>query len=112
MKVVEISVEEKTGKIKTRERIQAFEGVCIGRSGAGLQENFTVRKISYGEGVERVFRCIRRSWTRSRSSAAPRPPREALLPEGPPGQSRPHRRAPGEAGPQAAAAPAAEGEAA
>ena len=39
----------------TRERIQAFEGVCIGRSGAGLQENFTVRKISYGEGVERVF---------------------------------------------------------
>lgn len=39
----------------TRERIQAFEGVCIGRSGAGLNENFTVRKISYGEGVERVF---------------------------------------------------------
>jgi len=38
-----------------RERIQAFEGVCIGRSGGGLQENFTVRKISFGEGVERVF---------------------------------------------------------
>lgn len=38
-----------------RERIQAYEGVCIGRSGAGLNENFTVRKISYGEGVERVF---------------------------------------------------------
>ena len=55
VKVVEISVEEKSGKVKTRERIQAFEGVCIGRSGAGLQENFTVRKISYGEGVERVF---------------------------------------------------------
>ena len=36
-------------------RVQAYEGVCIGRSGAGLQENFTVRKISYGEGVERVF---------------------------------------------------------
>ena len=39
----------------TRERIQAFEGVCIGRAGGGLNENFTVRKISYGEGVERVF---------------------------------------------------------
>jgi large subunit ribosomal protein L19 len=36
-------------------RIQAYEGVCIGRSGSGLNENFTVRKISYGEGVERVF---------------------------------------------------------
>ncbi|MCK5933688.1 MAG: 50S ribosomal protein L19 [Fulvimarina manganoxydans] len=39
----------------TRTRVQAFEGVCIARSGKGLQENFTVRKISYGEGVERVF---------------------------------------------------------
>jgi large subunit ribosomal protein L19 len=38
-----------------RTRIQAYEGVCIGRSGRGLHENFTVRKISYGEGVERVF---------------------------------------------------------
>lgn len=38
-----------------RERVQAFEGVCIARAGAGLQENFTVRKISFGEGVERVF---------------------------------------------------------
>lgn len=38
-----------------RERIQVFEGVCLGRSGAGLQESFTVRKISFGEGVERVF---------------------------------------------------------
>ena len=36
-------------------RVQAYEGVCIGRSGAGLNESFTVRKISYGEGVERVF---------------------------------------------------------
>ena len=36
-------------------RVQAYEGVCIGRSGGGLNENFTVRKISYGEGVERVF---------------------------------------------------------
>jgi len=38
-----------------RARIQAYEGVCIGRAGSGLNENFTVRKISYGEGVERVF---------------------------------------------------------
>jgi len=38
-----------------RARIQAYEGVCIGRSGSGLNENFTVSKISYGEGVERVF---------------------------------------------------------
>jgi large subunit ribosomal protein L19 len=38
-----------------RTRIQAYEGICIGRSGAGLNESFTVRKISYGEGVERVF---------------------------------------------------------
>lgn len=38
-----------------RSRVQAYEGVCIGRSGKGLHENFTVRKISYGEGVERIF---------------------------------------------------------
>jgi large subunit ribosomal protein L19 len=38
-----------------RTRIQAYEGVCIGRSGRGINESFTVRKISYGEGVERVF---------------------------------------------------------
>ncbi|MBP0587979.1 50S ribosomal protein L19, partial [Mycobacterium tuberculosis] len=39
----------------TRSRVQAYEGVCIARAGAGLNESFTVRKISYGEGVERVF---------------------------------------------------------
>lgn len=39
----------------TRERIQAYEGVCIARREAGLNSSFTVRKISYGEGVERVF---------------------------------------------------------
>ena len=38
-----------------RTRVQAYEGVCIARNGGGLQESFTVRKISYGEGVERVF---------------------------------------------------------
>ena len=39
----------------TRERVQAYEGVVIGGSGSGINESFTVRKISYGEGVERVF---------------------------------------------------------
>src|SRR5260221_6424952 len=38
-----------------RERVQLFEGVCIGRKNAGINSNFTLRKISYGEGVERVF---------------------------------------------------------
>src|SRR6186713_447692 len=38
-----------------RTRVQAYEGVCIGRSGGGINKSFTVRKISYGEGVERVF---------------------------------------------------------
>ena len=39
----------------SRERLQAFEGVCVARSNRGLNSSFTVRKISYGEGVERVF---------------------------------------------------------
>lgn len=39
----------------TRERVQAFEGVCIAKNGSGLNEAFTVRKLSYGEGVERIF---------------------------------------------------------
>ena len=39
----------------TRERVQAFEGVCIARKNAGVRSSFTVRKISYGEGVERIF---------------------------------------------------------
>ena len=55
VKVVDVTYDEKTKQNKTRERLQAFEGVCIARSGAGLNESFTVRKISYGEGVERVF---------------------------------------------------------
>jgi large subunit ribosomal protein L19 len=49
---VRVNVKVKEG---TRERIQAYEGVCIARTGGGLNESFTVRKISYGEGVERVF---------------------------------------------------------
>ena len=55
VKVVDVTYDEKAKQNKTRERLQAFEGVCIARGGAGLNESFTVRKISYGEGVERVF---------------------------------------------------------
>ena len=55
VKVVEQTYDEKAKQMKTRERLQAFEGVCIGRQGEGVNESFTVRKISYGEGVERVF---------------------------------------------------------
>ena len=55
VKVVDVTYDEKAKANKTRERIQAFEGVCIARQGAGLNEAFTVRKLSYGEGVERVF---------------------------------------------------------
>ncbi len=47
-----VNVKVKEGE---RSRIQAYEGVCIARSGGGINENFTVRKMSYGEGVERVF---------------------------------------------------------
>ena len=47
-----VNVKVKEGE---RSRVQAYEGVCIARAGSGLNQNFTVRKISYGEGVERVF---------------------------------------------------------
>ena len=49
---LKVNVRIKEGE---RERLQAYEGVCISRSGKSLNQNFTVRKISYGEGVERVF---------------------------------------------------------
>jgi large subunit ribosomal protein L19 len=75
-----------------KSRVQAYEGVCIGRSGRGLNENFTVRKISYGEGVERVFplyaptidsiKVVRRGKVR----------RQALLPSRSARQKGPHRR--------------------
>ena len=47
-----VNVKIKEGE---RERVQAYEGVCIARSGGGVHESFTVRKISFGEGVERIF---------------------------------------------------------
>ncbi|HWK43168.1 MAG TPA: 50S ribosomal protein L19 [Stellaceae bacterium] len=49
---IKVSVKVVEGE---RERIQAFEGLCIARKNAGINSNFTLRKISYGEGVERVF---------------------------------------------------------
>ena len=49
---VQVNVKVVEGE---RTRVQAYEGVCIARNGGGLNESFTVRKISYGEGVERVF---------------------------------------------------------
>ncbi|MBB4658012.1 50S ribosomal protein L19 [Parvularcula dongshanensis] len=49
---VRVQVKVREG---TRERLQAYEGVCIARQGGGLNQSFTVRKISFGEGVERVF---------------------------------------------------------
>ena len=62
VKVVEITDADpkdkkraKTAEPKTTVRLQAYEGVVVARSGSGLNESFTVRKISYGEGVERVF---------------------------------------------------------
>ena len=51
---VNVKIVEKTEK-EDRHRIQAYEGVCIARGGKGANQSFTVRKISYGEGVERVF---------------------------------------------------------
>ncbi len=47
-----VNVKIKEGE---RERVQAYEGVCIARNGGGINESFTVRKISFGEGVERLF---------------------------------------------------------
>ena len=47
-----VNVRIKEGE---RERVQAYEGVCIARAGTGVHESFTVRKISFGEGVERIF---------------------------------------------------------
>jgi large subunit ribosomal protein L19 len=51
---VNVRIHEGSGK-DAKTRIQAYEGVCIARSGGGIHETFTVRKVSYGEGVERIF---------------------------------------------------------
>ena len=71
-----------------RERIQAFEGVCIGRKNAGINSSFTLRKISYGEGVERVFPLLFAAHHRDRCGAPRRRAAgQALL------SARPHRQA-------------------
>ena len=76
-----------------RSRVQAYEGVCIGRSGGGLNESFTVRKISYGEGVERVFP-VMSPMIELDHRGAPRQgaSRQAVLPAQPARQVGPHRR--------------------
>ena len=80
-----------------RTRVQAYEGVCIARSGGGLNESFTVRKISYGEGVERVFP-VYSPMIDSVKVLAPGQgsPRQALLSQRPSRQVGPHRRAHGQ----------------
>ena len=77
-----------------RTRVQAYEGVCIGRAGGGLNENFTVRKISYGEGVERVFP-VHSPLIEFDRGGAPRPraPSQALLSARAARKGRPHHRA-------------------
>jgi large subunit ribosomal protein L19 len=55
VKILETVAGKKKGEEEIKTRIQAYEGVCIARGGKGVNQSFTVRKISYGEGVERVF---------------------------------------------------------
>ncbi len=91
-----VNVKVKEGE---RTRVQAYEGVCIARTGGGLNESFTVRKISYGEGVERVFPDLFAE-DQFDQGRAPRQgaPRQALLSARPPRQVGPHRREDGDAG--------------
>ena len=80
-----------------RTRVQAYEGVCIARSGHGLNENFTVRKISYGEGVERVFPVYSPMIDSVRVRTARQgAARQTLLSARSPRQIGPHRRAHGQ----------------
>ena len=78
-----------------RARVQMYEGVCIARANKGVNSNFTVRKISFGEGVERVFP-LYSPIDRFDRGGAPwrRPPRQALLSPRPPRQIGAYRRAP------------------
>jgi large subunit ribosomal protein L19 len=81
--VVQIKVKE-----GERERLQAFEGVVIAKRNRGLNSAFTVRKISHGEGVERVFPDLQPGGRRDPGQAqGRRAPRQALLPEGPDGKA-------------------------
>ena len=94
VKVADATYDEKTKQMKTRERLQAFEGVCISRAGEGINESFTVRKLSYGEGVERVFPIYSPLVEfRAGRPQGQGPAREALLPARPSRQICPHHRA-------------------
>ena len=85
-----VNVKVKEGE---RTRVQAYEGVCIARSGGGLQESFTVRKISYGEGVERVFPVYSPMIELDQGRAQRQgPPRQALLSARSPRQIGSYRR--------------------
>ena len=76
-----------------RERVQAYEGVVIAKSNRGLNSSFTVRKISHGEGVERVFQSYSPAISdRVREASRQRPPRQALLSARSVRQGRAHRR--------------------
>ena len=87
-----VNVKIKEGE---RERVQAYEGVCIARGGQGINESFTVRKISFGEGVERLFP-VMSPMIESIEVKRPRrrPSRQALLPARPSREVGPDRRAP------------------
>jgi hypothetical protein len=77
----------------TRTRVQMYEGVVIGRKGGGIGASFTVRKISFGEGVERVFPLYSTNIDSiDRRAPWPRAPRQAVLPARPSRQIRPDRR--------------------
>ncbi len=76
-----------------RERVQAYEGIVIARSNRGYNSSVTVRKMSHGEGVERVFQLHSPSHRRHRREASrQRAARQAVLPARPVGQGCPHRR--------------------
>jgi large subunit ribosomal protein L19 len=85
--VVQVKVTE-----GDRERAQAYEGVVIAKSNRGLNSSFTVRKISHGEGVERVPDLQSRDRRDKRQAPRQRPAREAVLPARPRGQVGAHRR--------------------
>ena len=84
---VKVHVRVKEGD---KERIQIFEGVVIGLRRGGNRATFTVRKVSFSQGVGASSRCTRRRFRKSRSCDREGPPRQAVLPARPEGQGRSH----------------------